>query len=127
MKLCFRLILVCCLLVGVFLSLTQVVGLNYPLQVLGSGSWFHRGTGAASDACTFSFIRSMEFHPARAGPLESLVPEGALTAGNISPPAQETYGSPEPMEPWRVAGQAGNSNRHRVTFSTKLLAFNRRS
>jgi hypothetical protein len=31
------------------------------------------------------------------------------------------------MRPWQVPGQAGNSNqRHRATFSTKLLAFNRR-
>ena len=123
MKLWFRLTLVCCVLVGVLLSLTQAVSLNYRLPVVGSGPSFDRGRGSASEASTVALLRSIEFHLARAGPLESLVSDYALTAGNISPPGQETYGPPEPMGPWRVAGQAGNSNqRHRATFSPKLLA-----
>jgi hypothetical protein len=97
MKQWLRLTLVCGVLVGLLLGLTQVVGLNYTLQVLGSGSWFDRGTGPASDAPTIAFIRSMEFHPPRAGPLESLVFDCALNADNIGPPGQETYGRPELM------------------------------
>jgi len=124
MKKWFRLTLVCGVLVGLLLGLTQVVGLNYLLPVVASGRCFDRGTGPASDPSTVSFIRSMEFHRARAGHLESLVFDCALTADNIGPRGQETYGRPELIGPWKVAGQAGNSNqRHRATFSTKLLAF----
>jgi hypothetical protein len=39
----------------------------------------------------------MEFHQARAGPLESLVPAYALTAGNLGPPCLDTHGPPGPM------------------------------
>ena len=114
MKKWFRLTLVCGVLVGLLLGLTQAVGLNYLLPVVDSGRWFDRGTGPASDASTVSFIRSMEFHLARSGPLESLVFDCALTADNLGPPAQRTYGRPERIGPWKVAGQAGNSNqRHR--------------
>ena len=95
MKKWFRLTLVCGVLVGLLLSLTQAVGLNYLLPVVDSGRWFDRGTGPASDASTVSFIRSREFHLARAGPLESLVFDCALTADNLGPPAQETYWRPE--------------------------------
>ncbi len=112
MKLWFRLTLVCCLLVclSMFLSLTQAV-LNQPLQTVGLGPRLDRGGKAASDASTSSLVRCMEFDPARVG---SLVLDRALSA-------------PEPMGRERVADQAGNSNhRHRATFSTKLLAFNRR-
>jgi hypothetical protein len=48
----------------------------------------------------------MEFDSARAGPLASLVLDGAWTAGNIGPPGQETHGPPEPIGPWRLAGQS---------------------
>jgi hypothetical protein len=119
MKLWLCLTLVCAACVGLLLGLTPVVGLNYPLQVLGSGSWFNPRTGLAS---TVSFIRSMEFDPAGAGPLESLVFDCVLTADNIGPPGQETCGRPELIGPWKVAGQADNSNqRHRAPFSAKLL------
>ena len=114
-------------LVCLLLNLSQPAGLHHPSQVAGSGPWLDRGREPASDAPTVSIVRSLEFHPARAGPFGSLVLDGAWTAANISPPGQETHGPPEPMGPWRVAGQAGNSNqRHRATFSTKLPAFNRR-
>jgi hypothetical protein len=79
MKQWFRLTLVCGVLVGLLLGLTQVVGLNYLLPVVASGQCFDRGTEPVSDASTVSFIRSMEFHLARAGPLESLVFDCALT------------------------------------------------
>ena len=89
MKQWFFLTLVCGLLVGLLLGLTQVFGLNYTLQLLGSGSWFDPGTGPASDASTIAFIRSMEFHPVRAGPLESLIFDRAWNADNIGPPGQD--------------------------------------
>ena len=79
MKQWFRLTLVCGVLVGLLLSLTQVVGLNYLSPVVGSGQGFDRGTEPASDVPTVSLFRSMEFHLARAGPLESLVFDCALT------------------------------------------------
>ena len=79
MKQWFRLILVCGVLVGLLLGLTQLVGLNYLLPVVASGRCLDRGTEPVSDASTVSFIRSMEFHLARAGPLESLVFDCALT------------------------------------------------
>jgi hypothetical protein len=70
----------------------------------------------------------MECDPARAASLESLVRDRALTASNTGPPGQETHGPAGPMGPWRVVGQAGNSyQRHRATFSTNLLAFDRRT
>lgn len=103
MKLWFRRTLVCGALVGLLLGLTQVVGLNYPFPLVGSGSWFDRGREPVSDAPTVSLIRSMEFDPARATPLQFLALDCALTAGNISPPGQATYGRPELMGPWRVA------------------------
>jgi hypothetical protein len=121
MKLCL-LILVCCLLVGLLLSLTQAVGLNYLLPVVGSGRWFDQETGPASDASTVSFIRSMEFHPARAG-LESLVFDCALTADNIGPPGQETYGRPGTdgaLESCRSSRQLKSTPSN--PFSAKLLA-----
>jgi hypothetical protein len=103
MKQWFRLTLVCGALVGLLLGLTQVVGLNDPLPVVGSGSWFDRGREPVSDAPAVSLIRSMKFDPARATPLEFLVLDCALNAGNISPPGQQTYGRPELLGPWRVA------------------------
>ena len=128
MKLWFRLTLVCCVLVCLLLSLAPAVGRNHRLQMVGSGPGLDRGSESASDAPTVSVVSSMEFDLARAGPFGSLLLlDCGLTAGNMSPPGQETHGPPEPMGPWRVAGQAGNSNqRHRATFSTKLPAFNRR-
>jgi hypothetical protein len=69
----------------------------------------------------------MAFHLARTGPFGSLVLDCGLTVGNIGPPGQENHGPPEPMGPWQVAGQAGNSNqRHRATLSKKLLVFSRK-
>lgn len=95
--------LVCSLLLGLLLGRTQGVGLNHPLPVVGSVSWFDRGREPVSDAHTVWFLmRSMQFDPARAAPLKFLVFDFALTAHNISPPGQETYWRPEWMGPWRV-------------------------
>ena len=118
----FRLTLVCYVLLCLLLGLTQAVDWNHP-PVVSSGSLFDRGTQATSDSPTTLVVRSMPCDLARAGPFGSLVLDCGLTAGDIGPPGQESHGPPEPMGPWRVAGQAGNSNqRHRATFSPKLLA-----
>ena len=121
----FRLTLVCCILLCLFLGLTQAVDWNY-LPVVSSGSLFDRGTKATSDSPTSSVVGSMAFHLARAGPFGDLGLDCGLTAGNIGPPGQENHGPPEPMGPWQVAGQTGNSNqRHPATLSAKLLVFSR--
>jgi len=122
----FRLILICCVLLCLFLGLTQAVDWNYQ-PVVSSGSSSDRSTKATSDSSTSSVVGSMAFHLARTGAFGSLVLDCGLTAGNIGPPGQENHGPPEPMGPWQVAGQAGNSNqRHRETLSKKLLVFSRK-
>jgi hypothetical protein len=85
MKLWFRLTLVGGVLVCLFFSLTQAVGLNHPLQVVGSGPWLDPGREPASDAPTVSVGRSMEL-PARAEPFESQLVDYALTANHLGPP-----------------------------------------
>jgi hypothetical protein len=108
--------------VGLLLGLTLIVGLTYPLPVVGSGLWFDRGREPVSDAPAVSLISGMDFDPARATPLEFLVLDCVLTAGNISPPGQETYWRPERMGPWRVASPTRRLKaRHRASFSAKLL------
>ena len=92
----FHLTLICCVLLGLFLGLTQAVDCNYQ-PVVSSGSSFDRGTKATSDSPTSSVVGSMAFHLARAGPFGSLVLDCGLTAGNIGPPGQENHGPPEPM------------------------------
>jgi hypothetical protein len=105
----FRLTLICCVLLGLLLGLTQAVDWNYQ-PVVNSGSSFDRGTKATFDSPTSSVVGSMAFHLARAGPFGSLVLDCGLTAGNNDPPGRENHGPPEPTGPWQVAGQAGNSN-----------------
>ena len=122
----FRLTLVCCVLLGLCLSFAQAVDWNYQ-PIVSSESSFDRGTKATSDSPTSSVVGSVAFHLARAGPFGSLVLDCGLTAGNNDPPGQENHGPPEPMGPWQVAGQAGNSNqRHRATLSAKLLVFSQK-
>ena len=90
--------LVCSILLGLLLGLTQGVGLNYPLPVVGSGSWFDRGREPVSDAHAVSFLMpSMRFDPARAAPLKFVVFAFALTAHDIGPPGQQTYWRPDLM------------------------------
>ena len=127
MKLWFRLTIVCGALLGLLLGLTPPADWNYQSHAVRPGPCFDQGKETASDSSTASVVESMECDPARAASLESLVLDRALTASNTGPPGPETHGPAEPMGPWRVAGQAGNSNqRHRATFSTNLLAFYRR-
>jgi len=125
MKRWFHLTLVCCVLLGLCLSFAQAANWNYE-PIVSSGSSFDRGTKATSDSPTSSVAGSVAFHLARAGPFRSLVLDCGLTAGNNDPPGRENHRPPEPMGPWQVAGQAGNSNqRHRATLSKKLLVFSR--
>ena len=92
MMLWFRLALVCWLLVCVLLSLTLPVGLNHPLQVVESEPWLAPARECAAHWPPASVVRSMEFDPARSGPLASLVLDGAWTAGNLDPPAWRPMG-----------------------------------
>ena len=85
MKLWFRLTLIGCLLVCLFLSLTQAVGLNHPLQVVGSGPWLDPGRELAPAVPTVSLGKSMEL-AARAEPFEFQLVDYALTANNLAPP-----------------------------------------
>src|SRR5664279_6445223 len=95
MKLWFSLTLVCCALVCLFLSCTRVVGLNHPWQVVGSGPWLDRSRELASDAPTVSVVTSIECDSARAGPWQSLVLDGALTADHLALPGPGTHGPPK--------------------------------
>ena len=92
----FRLTLICCVLLGLLLGLTQAVDWNYQ-PVVSSGSSSDRGTKATSDSPTSSVVGSTAFHLARARPFGPLVLDCGLTAGNIGPPGQENHGPPEPM------------------------------
>ena len=92
----FRLTLLCCVLLGLLLGLTQAVDWNYQL-VVSSGSLFDRATNA-SDSPTSSVVGSMAFDLARARPFGSLVLDCGLTVGNIGPPGQENHGPLEPMD-----------------------------
>jgi hypothetical protein len=122
----FRLTLICCVLLCLFLGLTQAVDWNYQ-PVVSSGFSSDRGTQPTSDSPTSSVVGSMAFHLARSRPFGSPVLDCGLTVGHIGPPGQENHGPPEPMGPWQAAGQAGNSNRrHRATLSNKLLVFSRK-
>src|SRR5664280_43066 len=124
MRLWFSLTLVCCALVYLILSFTRVVGLNHPWQVVGSGPWLDRGREPASDAPTVSVVTSIEFDSARAGPWQSLVLDGALTADHLPPPGPGTHGPPKNDE---ALASYRSSRRLRPTpsskFPTKLLAF----
>jgi hypothetical protein len=51
----------------------------------------------------------MECDPVRAGPLASLVLNGAWAADDIGPPGQQTHGPPEPIGIWQVAIQNRSS------------------
>src|SRR5664280_1306576 len=109
MKLWFSLTLVCCALVYLILSFTRVVGLNHPWQVVGSGPWLDRGREPASDAPTVSVVTSIEFDSACAGPWQSLVLDGALTADhawvhlsdNDSPLVRRCGKFPRAFRKWR--------------------------
>jgi hypothetical protein len=119
----FRLTLICCVLLCLFLGLTQAVDWNYQ-PVVSSGSAFDRGAKATSDSPTSSVVGSMAFHLARARSFGSLVLDCGLTVGNIGRPGPENHGPPEPTDLGKLPARAGNSNqRHRATLSKNLLVF----
>ena len=118
MKLWFSLTLVCCALVGLFLSFTRVVGPNHPWQVVGSGPWLDRGREPAFDAPTVSVVTSMKFDSARAGPWQSLILDGALTADHLAPPGPETHGPPKTDG---ALASYGSSRQLKPTPSSTLL------
>jgi len=92
MKLWFRLTLVCSVLLRLFLSLPQSVGLNHGLQIVGARPWFDREREPASNAPPVSVVTRMRFDLLRAAPLTSLLLDWAWAAGNLGPPASETHG-----------------------------------
>jgi hypothetical protein len=96
MKLWLRLTLVCCVLLCLFLSLPQAVGLNHRLPIVGLRPWFDRGREPASDAPTVSLVTRMRFDQPRAGPLAFLVLDCAWTADNLGPPGPGDHGPQEP-------------------------------
>jgi len=106
MKTWFSLTIVCWAWVCLLLSLSQPAALNHQWQVAGSGQWLDRCREPASGSPTASVVSSTEFDRARAGPLTSVVLDGAWTAGNIGPPGQETDEPPEPIGLCQVAGQS---------------------
>jgi hypothetical protein len=92
MKLWLRLTLVCCVLLCLFLSLPQAVGLNHRLHIVGLRPWFDRGREPASDAPKVSVVRRMRFDQPRARPLAYLVLDCAWTASNLGPPGPRPMG-----------------------------------
>ena len=120
MKRWFSLTLVGCALVCLFLSFTRVVGLNHPWQVVGSGPWFDRGREPGSEAPTVS-LSSLELDSARAGPWQSLVLDGALTADHLAPPGPGTHGPPKTDEAlaryrssWQLKSTPSSNLRHEI-------------
>jgi hypothetical protein len=93
----FRLTLVYCVLLCLFLGLTQAVDWNYQ-PVVSSGCSSDRGTKATSNSPTSSVVASMAFHVARARPFGPVVLDCGLTVGNIGPPGQENHGPPEAVD-----------------------------
>ena len=123
MKPWFSLTLVCWALLCLLFGLTQQAGLNYPLQVAGSGPWLDRCREPVPGSPTAAVLRSMEFDQARAAPLESLARNCAWTVSNTGPPGQEINGPPQSLRSWRVAGQSRHVKATiKSLFSTKLLA-----
>ena len=108
MKRWLRLTLVCCVLLGWFLSLPQAVGLNDGLPIVGSRPEF--GQGKEPDLQRHSL--GCQKHEIRSGWHWISRVSGARMcvdcAGTLGPPGPETHGPPEPIGLGRVAGQAVN-------------------
>jgi hypothetical protein len=103
MKLWFRIALVCLASVSLLLSLSQQADSNYQLPVARSRPGLDRCRESAPSLPTAAVVKIMEFHPARAGPLESLVLDRALAESNIGPPYLETHGPPGQWNLWALA------------------------
>jgi hypothetical protein len=107
MKPWFRLTLVCCVLLCLFLSLPQAVGLNHGLQIVGLRPEFDQGKDDLrrhSLGCQKHEIRSGSHWISRVSGARMCVD----CAGNLGPPGPETHRPPEPIGLGRVAGQAVN-------------------
>jgi hypothetical protein len=108
MKRWLRLTLVCWVLLCLFLSLPQAVGLNHPLPIVGLRPEFDQGKepdpGRHSLGCQKHEIRSGSHWIPRAPGARMRV----HCAGNLGPLGPETHGPPEPIGLGRVAGQAVN-------------------
>ena len=92
MKVCFRLTLVCCVLLCLFLSLPQSVGLNHGLQIIGVRPWFDPERETASNAPPVSVFTRIRFDLFRAAPVASLLLDCAWAGGNLGPPGSEPPG-----------------------------------
>src|SRR5271167_1213624 len=126
MKLWFRLTIVCWVLLCLFLSFPQAVGLNHSLPIVGSRPWFDRGREPTSGAPAVSVVRSMKF-PALAGPRQSLVLDCILTAGNTGPPGWEIHGPPAPIGPWRIRSIRQLKPSHPATFFWEITGSKHRT
>lgn len=108
MKRWLRLTLVCCVLLCLFLSLPQAVGLNHGLQIVGMRPEFDHGKEPDlrrhSLACQKHEIRSGSHWISRVSDAGMCVD----CTGNLGPPGPETHGPPGPIGVGRVAGQAVN-------------------
>ena len=99
MKQWFRLTLVCCVLLCLFLSLPRAVGLSHGLHIIGSRPWLDPGREPGSDASPVSLVRRMRFDLPRAAPLASLFLDGTWAASNSGPPGSEIHAPPKPIGP----------------------------
>jgi hypothetical protein len=99
MKLWFRIALVCLAIVSLLLSLSQQAGSNYQLPVARSGPGLDRCGESASSLPTAAVVKIMEFHPARAAPLEYRVLDRALAVSNIGPLLSGDPWATQTMEP----------------------------
>ena len=71
----FRLTLICWRMLCLLLGLTQPADLNHQLPIVGSGSWFDRGTRSRIRRAHRFGCQKHGIHLARAGPRQSLVLE----------------------------------------------------
>ena len=122
MKVCFRLTLVCCVLLCLFLSLPQSVGLKHALQIVSSRPWFDREREPTSDAFPVSVTR-MRFDLPGAAPLASRLFDCAWAAGNLGPPGTETPGLRKPIGLGKLPVKPSTPTNALSTLSSrKLLA-----
>jgi hypothetical protein len=108
MKRWLRLTLVCCVLLCLFLSLPQAVGLHHRLPIVGLRPEFDQGKEpdlrGHSLGCQKHEIRSGSHWISRLSGARMCLG----CAGTLGPPGPETPGPPELIGLGRVAGQAVN-------------------
>lgn len=108
MKRRFRLTLVCCVLLCLFLSLPRAVDLNHDSQIVGLRPEFDHEKEPDLRLHSLGF----HTHEIQSGSHWISRVSGARMCadctGNLGPPGPETQGPPEPIGLGRVAGQAVN-------------------